>query len=129
MSIEAAFMGTLAKDAEPKTSKAGKPYLAFRVRVQDGDAAQWISVRLFGDCASDLMSKAMRAGAPIYVEGRLSLDEWEAPDGTKKTRLSVMSWFARLASIGDRKPRRERTAPNNHPAQRENDFHNDAIGF
>ena len=118
----------LAKDAEPKTSKAGKPYLAFRVRGQDGDGALWVGVRLFGDCASDLMSKALLAGTPVYVEGRLSLDEWEAPDGSKKTGLSVMSWFARPAAIGDRKPPRRESKPNNN-ATRPNDFHNDAIGF
>ena len=129
MSIECAFLGTLAKDAEPKTSKAGKQYLSFRVRVQDGDGAQWISVRLWGDCAVDLMSKALLAGTPVYVEGRLSLDEWEAPDGTKKTGLSVMSWFARPAAIGDRKPPRERTT-NNRPADHgSRDFYNDQIGF
>jgi single-stranded DNA-binding protein len=129
MSIEAAFMGTLAKDAEPKTSKAGKQYLSFRVRVQDGESAQWIGVRLFGDCASDLMSKAMRAGCPIYVEGRLSLDEWEAPDGSKKSGLSCMSWFARPSAIGDRKPPRERTS-NNRPAERGGgDFYSDPVGF
>jgi single-stranded DNA-binding protein len=102
MSIEAAFMGVLAKDAEPKTSKSGKQYLSFRVRVQDGDSATWIGVRLFGDCASDLMSKALLAGTPVYVEGRLSLDEWEAADGSKRTGLSVMSWFARRSQTKTR---------------------------
>jgi hypothetical protein len=38
--IEAAFFGSLGRDAEAKTSKNGKPYLRMNVSVGDGDAAQ-----------------------------------------------------------------------------------------
>jgi hypothetical protein len=46
--IEAAFMGVVARDAEPKTSKAGKQYLRFTVRIGAGDTAQFVSVMYFG---------------------------------------------------------------------------------
>jgi hypothetical protein len=39
--IEAAFFGAPATDAERKVSKADRPYLRFRVRVGDGEAAAW----------------------------------------------------------------------------------------
>src|SRR6266436_5072399 len=37
MSIEAALFGMLGKDAETKTSAAGKPYLRLNIRTGDGD--------------------------------------------------------------------------------------------
>ena len=39
MSIEAAFMGVLSRDAESKVSKSGKRYLSMNLRCGDGDGA------------------------------------------------------------------------------------------
>jgi single-stranded DNA-binding protein len=129
--IEAAFLGTLSRDSEAKTSKSGKVYLRLNVRVGDNEAAQWINVSLFGDCATDLMSTALLKGQAIYCEGRLSLDRWEAANGEKRAGLSCMSWFARPCAIGERKPKRERSSKSKPDGQaaRPNDFHNDDIGF
>src|SRR5208337_2994787 len=94
--IEAAFFGTLGRDGELKTSKAGKQYLRLNVRVGDGDGASWISVTAFDQNAIALADKLVKA-ARVYVEGRLSLDQWTAQDGTPKHGLSVMSWHCRLS--------------------------------
>jgi single-stranded DNA-binding protein len=127
--IESAFMGTLSRDAESKVSKSGRPYLKLNVRVGDGDAATWVNVNLFGDCATDLMSKALLKGQAVYVEGRLTLDTWESASGEKRTGLSVMSCFARPTAIGDRRPKRERKPKPDGQAATPNDFPDDAIGF
>lgn len=49
--IETAFFGSLAKDSELKTSKAGKQYLNARVAVADGEKTQWVGVRAFDEKA------------------------------------------------------------------------------
>ena len=100
--IEAAFFGALGRDAELKTSHAGKPYLRLNVRVGDGDAVQWVNVTCFDEKAIAVADKMLK-GASTYVEGRLSLDEWTGKDGTKRHGLSVMSWHCRLAQIGRNK--------------------------
>jgi single-stranded DNA-binding protein len=97
--IECAFFGLLARAAELKTSKSGKPYLRFSARVGDGDGAQWISVLSFDETAIEIADKFV-AGSKVYVEGRLSLSEWTNSDGVVKTGLSVMSFHTRLAQIG-----------------------------
>jgi single-strand DNA-binding protein len=106
--IEAAFFGALGRDAEAKTSKAGKPYLRAGVRVGDGEAAQWVNVTAFDEKAIAAADKFVK-GARVYVEGRLTLDEWTAQDGTKRTSFSCLSWHCRLAEIGRNKPKRQRT--------------------
>lgn len=99
MSIEAAFFGTLGRDAESKTSSSGKNYARLNVRVGDGRDQQWISVMVFDDAAlaqADKMTKGVR----VYVEGRLAVSEWTGTDGAKRFGLSVMAWHCRLAHIG-----------------------------
>jgi single-stranded DNA-binding protein len=97
--IEAAFFGALARDAEQKTSKAGKLYLRFTARIGDGDAAQWVSVLAFDERALEAADKFTK-GARVYVEGRLSIDEWVGQDGAKRSGLTIMSFHCRLAAIG-----------------------------
>ncbi len=75
MSIECAFLGALGRDAEPKTSQAGKPYLRLSLRIGNDDAAQWVSVLAFDPSAVELADRFTK-GARVYVEGSLSLNEW-----------------------------------------------------
>jgi single-stranded DNA-binding protein len=97
--IEAAFFGALGRDAERKTSSSGKSYLRLNVRVGDGDAVQWINVTSFDANAIEAAEKLVK-GARVYIEGRLSLDDWTAKDGSKRQSLSCMSWHTRLSKIG-----------------------------
>jgi single-stranded DNA-binding protein len=128
MSIDSAFMGTVARDAESKISKAGKPYARFTARIGDGDAVQWVSVMYFGADAADLAPRMLK-GTRVYTEGTPRLDTWEQ-DGKQRTGISVMSWHCRVAAIGQHKSKRERKPADDKPssaAARRNDFHNDEI--
>lgn len=108
--IEAAFLGTLSRDAEAKTSGSGKPYLRITgLRIGDGDKAQWVNVTAFDQEAVASADKFLK-GAAVYCEGKLSLDRWKAADGADRSGLSVLSWHCRLAQIGRNKPKRTRSA-------------------
>jgi single-stranded DNA-binding protein len=111
--IEAAFFGALGRDAEAKTSKAGKAYLRLNVRVGDGDTAQWVSVMAFDQNAIDAADKLLK-GARVYVEGSLSVTEWSGQDGVKRHGLSVMSWRCHLAEIGRNRPKRDSKPAQDH---------------
>lgn len=128
--IEAAFFGALGRDAESKTSKNGKNYLRLNMRVGEGDTAQWVSVMAFDPRAIEQTDKFLK-GARVYVEGKLSADEWTAQDGSKRHGLSVMSWYCRLSEIGRHKSKRDgdKAGPERKPEAPAGDFHNDEIGF
>ena len=115
--IEAAFFGALGRDTDgQKTSKNGKNYLRMNVRVGDGEGATWVSVLAFDPRALEQADKFIK-GARVYVEGRLSADEWTNAEGVKRFGLSVMSWHCRLSEIGRNKkpqPKRNGAKP---PAQ------------
>jgi single-stranded DNA-binding protein len=128
--IEAAFFGSLGRDAELKTSKNNKQYLRLNVRVGDGDGAQWVGVMVFDEKAIEVADK-MTKGARVYCEGSLRLDQWEQQDGTKRAGLSAMSWHCRLAAIGRNKPKRDRDTRSSAAASAPAGagFHSDEIPF
>jgi single-stranded DNA-binding protein len=107
--IEAAMFGVLGKDAEAKTSESGKNYLRLNLRVGDGQGAQWVNATTFDPDAFATADKMVK-GARVYIEGKLSLDEWTGHDGTKRHGLSLMSGHCRLSQIGRNKPPREARA-------------------
>src|SRR5260370_23774088 len=114
MSIEAALFGMLGKDAETKTSAAGKLYLRLNIRTGDGDAAQWINAMCF-DADAIARAEQLRKGAAVYIEGTLKLDEWTGQDGANRHGLSLMSWHCRLSQIGRNRPRRAASAREDKP--------------
>lgn len=90
MSIECAFFGFLASDAEPRTSQAGKPWTRMRVGVGKDEAVQWVSVAVFGKAAENAakLKKQDRA----YIEGTIKLDTWRGNDGAERHSLSVAAF-------------------------------------
>jgi len=49
----------------------------------------------FFDCSAfgrqaETISKYVKKGDPIFVEGRLKLDQWEAQDGSKRSKIRVV---------------------------------------
>ena len=106
MSIEAAFFGSLVRDAEVKTSKAGKQYARLNIRTGDGDTAQFINTMVFDANAIAAADKLVK-GARVYIEGRLTLDTWTGQDGAARSGLSATAWHCHLAEIGRHKPKRE----------------------
>lgn len=128
--IEAAFIAVLGRDAELKTSKAGKQYLRLACRVGDGEDSSWVSVSSFDQQALAAADKLTK-GSKVYVECTgLRIDTWTAQDGTQKHGLSAMSFHTRLPAIG-RNKRDGNGAPAAAPAKqppRSSDL-NDEIPF
>jgi len=71
VSIEVAFHGFLAADAEPRVSKAGKNWTRLRVGCGKDDELTWLSVSVFGK-AAEAASK-FKKGDRVYCEGRSNL--------------------------------------------------------
>ena len=103
---------------QPPTSHFSPgPSAARLVRVGDGEGATWVSVLAFDPRAIEQADKFIK-GARVYVEGRLSCDEWTNAEGVKRFGLSVMSWHCRLSEIGrNKKPQPKRNGDAKPPAQ------------
>src|SRR5262245_47475640 len=130
VSIEAAFLGVLTRDAEVRVSKTDKKFLQFNVRVgTDGERAQWVNVVSFDAAARELAGK-MTKDTRVYTEGRLSLSEWTGKDGTARQGLSVIASHIRVAEIGEAKPKRSKPQRSKAGISvAKGDFFNDPIPF
>ena len=91
------LMGNLTRDPEvrhtPKGTAVGDLAMAINMtyKAQDGtekDEVCYVDVVVWGrqaETCRDYLTK----GAPVFVEGRLQLDQWEGPEGEKKSRMRV----------------------------------------
>lgn len=58
---------------------------------QDGsqrDETCFVDCTMFGKRA-EVVNKYFKKGNPIFIEGRLTFDSWQAQDGTKRSKLKV----------------------------------------
>ena len=120
MTIDVAFYGFLAADADARTSKAGKPWTRLRVGVGKDDAVQWVSVSVFGKAAET--AATLKKGDKIYCEGNIRLDSWTGNDGTERHTLAVSSFkLERTHKIGRARDRRT----SDHASDDEHDSNSD----
>jgi single-stranded DNA-binding protein len=132
MSIEAAFFGFVAADAEARTSQAGKAWVRLRVGVGKDDDLQWVSVAVFGKAAEK--AAELKKSDRCYIEGTIKLDAWRGSDGAERHGLSVAAFKCEPTHrIGRNRPQREQQdAKTNSTSQASNKAavpFNDEIGF
>jgi single-strand DNA-binding protein len=100
-SIEIACVGRVGRDAELKTSQAGKPWLRVSVGVGSDENTQWLGVTVFGDMAVSLAPQ-MKKGSKVYVEGHsLKIDTYTTQAGEQRHGLkAIASKVELLGQIG-----------------------------
>lgn len=64
------------------------------------EKVMFVDCKAFGQ-TGDLINKHFGKGGAIMVEGSLDFDQWEAQDGTKRSKHSVL--IARWTFVGDSK--------------------------
>jgi single-stranded DNA-binding protein len=115
MTIECAFHGFLAADAEARTSQAGKQWVRMRVGVGKDDALQWVGVAVFGKAAET--AAELKKGDRVYCEGAIKLDTWRGNDGADRHGLSVASFkLEQTHQIGRNRPKRDQQKQGDPPA-------------
>lgn len=92
------LMGNLTRDIEvrrisPDTSVAHIGIAVNRrFRTRDGDNREETT---FVECEAwgrtgELMSQYLNKGRPVFIEGRLKLDQWQDREGNNRSRLKVV---------------------------------------
>jgi single-strand DNA-binding protein len=91
------LIGNLTRDPELKYTTGGSAVCEFglaigrKYKTQSGEQREDTT---FVDCnawgrAGETINQYMSKGQPIFVEGRLQYDSWEAQDGSKRSKLRV----------------------------------------
>ncbi|KKT21213.1 MAG: Single-stranded DNA-binding protein, partial [Parcubacteria group bacterium GW2011_GWB1_43_8] len=93
------IMGNLTKDPELKTLPSGSSVANFGIATnrvwknQQGEKqeeVQFHNIVVFGKQA-DTVSQYLKKGSSVLVEGRLQTRNWEAQDGTKRTKTEIVA--------------------------------------
>lgn len=74
-----------------------------RYKKQDGSQGEevcFVDCQMFGKRA-EVVNKYFKKGDPIFIEGRLKFDSWQAQDGSKKSKLRV--FVENFEFVGERK--------------------------
>lgn len=108
--------GNLVRDPELRETQQGLCVLSFRVAVNDRrknpqtgeweDAANYVDCTVFGNRAQGL-ARLLGRGKKVAVEGKLRYSEWQADDGSKRSRLEIVADEVDFMS----EPRAEQPAP------------------
>lgn len=92
------LMGNITRDPELKFMPNQTAVCDFGLAVnrtwtgQDGvkkEEVTFVDCSCFGKTA-EILSKYKKKGDPLFVEGRLKLDQWEAQDGSKRSKMRVI---------------------------------------
>lgn len=107
------LMGNLTRDIElrhtPGNNAVANIGLAVnrKFRVGEGDNRETREEVTFIDCeawgrTAEVMSQYLQKGRPVFIEGRLKLDQWQDKDGNNRTKLKVVvESFQFIDSRGD----------------------------
>ncbi|MEQ8845028.1 MAG: single-stranded DNA-binding protein [Phycisphaerales bacterium] len=92
------LMGNLTRDVEvrhtPQNMAIAKMGLAVnrKFKTQSGESREEVT---FVDCdafgrTAEVMAQYLRKGSPVFIEGRLKLDQWQDQQGNKRNKLFVV---------------------------------------
>ncbi len=91
------LMGNLTSDPETRYLPSGTPVAEFRLAVnrtfvtasgEKRDETCFIDCSVMGKRA-EVVQNYFRKGRPVFVEGRLEYQQWQTPDGQKRSKHRV----------------------------------------
>ncbi len=93
------LMGNLTRDVEVRHLPSGNQSVSQfglavnrQYRTAEGENREEVT---FVDCEAwgktgETLGKFLRKGSPVFVEGRLKLDQWDDKDGQKRSKMKVV---------------------------------------
>lgn len=93
------IVGNLGRDPELRYTPQGTPVCSFTIATNEKrkdragelqDITTWFRVTLWGRQA-ETASQYLTKGRPVYIEGRLRVEEWTDRDGRQRYTLEVQA--------------------------------------
>lgn len=127
------LVGNLGRDPELKYTTQGTPVCNFTMATNEKrkdrngemqDVTTWFRVTLWGRQAENA-SQYLTKGRPVYIEGRLRVEEWTDRDGKPRHTLEVHASDMQFLggrgddsqSAGPRSAPHEASPPEHEPAE------------
>jgi single-strand DNA-binding protein len=99
------LVGNLTRDPVLRVTPAGEPVCDLRIAVDGGGDTPplYLDLATFGPQA-EACTKYLAKGRQIAFAGRLVYREWQAPDGTKRSRHSAVGRVEFLGAVAAAQP-------------------------
>lgn len=104
------LIGNLTRDPELKYTQSGLAVCDLGLAVnrkwrsregEDREETLFVDISVFGRQA-ETASEYLRKGRPVFIEGRLKLDQWTNQEGQKRSKITVVA--DRVQFLGGRSP-------------------------
>jgi single-strand DNA-binding protein len=91
------LIGNMTREPQLSYLPSQTPVVEFGLAIsrkfkkQDGSQGEetcFVDCQMFGKRA-EVVNKYFKKGDPIFVEGRLKFDQWNAQDGSKRSKLRI----------------------------------------
>jgi len=101
------LIGNLTRDPELKYTKIGSPVcdfgLATNKKNKEGQGTTcYVDITTWGTLAENC-TQYLKKGGPALVEGELTYETWEAPDGSKRSKLKVTAWNVQFLGAAEQR--------------------------
>nr|AFK79132.1 single-strand binding protein [uncultured bacterium F39-01] len=132
-------MGNLGRDPELRYTPQGTPVCSFSMATNERrkdksgemqDQTTWFKVTLWGRQA-ETASQYLQKGRPVYIEGRLRVEEWTDRDGKPRQTLEVTATDMQFIGSRSDEPPVERAAAAvaGPPPEQQSDLSDEDIPF
>ena len=126
--------GNLTRDPEIRRTAGGTAVMSFGVAVNERarDAnGEWVDRPNFVDCTmfstrAEAVGRYLSKGGKVSIEGRLRFSQWQAQDGSKRSKLEVIVDEIEFMSRGQE---RQQAAPTEPPHAPVADVYDEDIPF
>lgn len=117
------LIGHLGKDVELRYTPSGASVARFTMATSEnrkdsqGNWVQdttWHNVVIWGP-AAERAAENLKKGYLVYVEGKISIRNWEDKEGNKRTNYEVVGFTCRNLSFKEAKEAKAATAPAAQP--------------
>lgn len=136
------LVGNLGRDPELRYTPQGTPVCSFTMATNERrknrdsgeqeDQTTWFKVTLWGRQA-ETASQYLTKGRPVYIEGRLRLEEWTDRDGKQRYTLEVnatdMQFIGGARNDGETSGGVSSRGGTSHVRDNENELTDDDIPF
>lgn len=127
------IIGNLGRDVEMRYTANGNAVSSFSVAVNEKwtsngekqERTDWFTVNAWNKLA-EICSQYLQKGSCVYIEGRVTLHEWEGNDGKNHARLDIVATSMQML---DRKGDGERTYSGADRYDTANDDPDDDVPF
>lgn len=92
------LLGNLTRDIELRHTSSSQAVANFGVAMnrrfrtaagEDREETTFVDCEAWGQ-TGEVMAKYLSKGKPVFIEGRLKLDQWQDKDGNKQSKLRVV---------------------------------------